>query len=136
MEQIALVDQSERFVFKPMLYELLSGGMQYYIYATTAVFSDSNMIKQTYIMAYRSGWMGNSSSLLGFAGQHWCAVFERQSKSFAALWSFGSGWIQRIYSWRNCPSWKWPSYRIRLVQIMHCLSPSGYPGINYVLYSA
>ena len=55
MQQIALVDQSERFVFKPMLYELLSGGMQYYIYATTAVFSDSNMIKQTYIMAYRSG---------------------------------------------------------------------------------
>lgn len=26
-EQVLLVDQSERFVFKPMLYELLSGGM-------------------------------------------------------------------------------------------------------------
>jgi NADH dehydrogenase FAD-containing subunit len=45
MEQIALVDQSERFVFKPMLYELLSGGMKYYIYGTTAVFFDSNMFK-------------------------------------------------------------------------------------------
>jgi len=29
VEQIILVDQSERFVFKPMLYELLSGGMHY-----------------------------------------------------------------------------------------------------------
>ena len=27
MDQVLLVDQSERFVFKPMLYELLSGGM-------------------------------------------------------------------------------------------------------------
>lgn len=25
-DQVVLVDQSERFVFKPMLYELLSGG--------------------------------------------------------------------------------------------------------------
>lgn len=27
MGQVVLVDQSERFVFKPMLYELLTGGM-------------------------------------------------------------------------------------------------------------
>lgn len=27
--QVLLVDQSERFVFKPMLYELLSGGLMY-----------------------------------------------------------------------------------------------------------
>lgn len=26
-DQVLLVDQSERFVFKPMLYELLTGGM-------------------------------------------------------------------------------------------------------------
>jgi len=28
---VLLVDQSERFVFKPMLYELLSGGMLFFV---------------------------------------------------------------------------------------------------------
>lgn len=32
-----LVDQSERFVFKPMLYELLSGGMLFFFFIKTHV---------------------------------------------------------------------------------------------------
>lgn len=42
MPQVLLVDQSDRFVFKPMLYELLSGGMMFlkwcYCYLSVCVF--------------------------------------------------------------------------------------------------